>query len=90
MTDHAEAAEELLDVLFGPSWRVNPKHDDGHALGLIEAALLAAERRGLADALRAAARHYDERWKQGIGDGLNEVGAWLDAEADRIEGEDGE
>jgi hypothetical protein len=37
--DYTKEAEDLLDELFGPSWRVNPKHEDGHAIALIAAAL---------------------------------------------------
>ena len=52
MTDYTKEAEALLDELFGPSWRVNPKHEDGHAVEVCAAALRRAEARGLREAAR--------------------------------------
>jgi len=90
--DHTKAAEKLLIAICG--YRSNGEIDNLRVLPLIEAALLAAKRKGAVDALREAAGQVKDMGLGfgGVFDGgrtitLRALIAWLEKKADRIEGE---
>ena len=98
--DHTKAAEKLLIAICG--YRSNGEIDNLRVLPLIEAALLAAKRKGAVDALRMAEVSIRGRCPacdgSGVG-GIDDHGSAVECEycgrpmrvvrdeADRIEGE---
>jgi hypothetical protein len=70
--DYTKEAEALLDKLFGPAWRVNPRHDDGYAVGVCAAALRRAEARGMREAAKLADQLLSSRYIRGMADLLEE------------------